>query len=75
MTLHIFVRLNVNREFIGQGLANLTAAFFSGYPVSGSFTRSAVNFRSGARFGKAGRMTATWSVPTVRPLPDASSRF
>jgi sulfate permease, SulP family len=42
-------RLNVNREFIGQGLANLAAAIFSGYPCSGSFTRSAVNFRSGAK--------------------------
>ena len=39
-------RLNINREFIGQGLANLGAALFSGYPCSGSFTRSAVNFRS-----------------------------
>jgi SulP family sulfate permease len=42
-------RVNVNREFIGQGLANLTASLFSGYPGSGSFTRSAVNFRSGGR--------------------------
>ncbi len=42
-------RLNVNREFIGQGLANLAASFFTGYPCSGSFTRSAVNFRSGAK--------------------------
>jgi SulP family sulfate permease len=42
-------RLNVNREFIGQGLSNLSAALFSGYPCSGSFTRSAVNFRSGAK--------------------------
>jgi SulP family sulfate permease len=42
-------RLNVNREFIGQGLANLSAAFFSGYPCSGSFTRSAVNYRAGGK--------------------------
>jgi SulP family sulfate permease len=42
-------RLNINREFIAQGLANLSAAFFSGYPCSGSFVRSAVNFRSGGK--------------------------
>jgi len=42
-------RLNVNREFVAQGLSNLGAAFFSGYPGSGSFTRSAVNFRAGGR--------------------------
>ncbi len=47
-------RLNVNREFIGQGLANLGAALFSGYPCSGSFTRSAVNFRSGAKTPMSG---------------------
>lgn len=42
-------RLNVNREFFAQGLANIGAALFSGYPGSGSFTRSAVNFRAGGR--------------------------
>ena len=42
-------RLDVDQEFLGQGLANMAAAFFSGYPGSGSFTRSAVNFRSGGR--------------------------
>jgi SulP family sulfate permease len=42
-------RLDIDQEFLGQGLANTAAAFFSGYPGSGSFTRSAVNFRSGAK--------------------------
>ncbi len=47
-------RLNVNQEFIGQGMSNSAAAFFSGYPGSGSFTRSAVNFRSGAKTPMSG---------------------
>ena len=38
-----------NQEFIGQGLANLTGSFFSGYPSSGSFTRSGVNYEAGAQ--------------------------
>jgi SulP family sulfate permease len=42
-------RLNINQEFIGQGCSNIAAAFFSGFPGSGSFIRSAVNFRSGAK--------------------------
>jgi SulP family sulfate permease len=42
-------RLNVNREFVAQGMANVGASLFSGYPGSGSFTRSAVNFRAGGR--------------------------
>jgi MFS superfamily sulfate permease-like transporter len=42
-------RIDGNREFIGQGLANIAGAFFSAYPSSGSFNRSGVNFESGAR--------------------------
>ncbi len=41
-------RLDSNQEFIGQGLSNIACGFFSGYPCSGSFTRSAVNFKGGA---------------------------
>jgi MFS superfamily sulfate permease-like transporter len=43
--------LNVDRELIGQGLGNLTGSFFQAYPVSGSFSRSAVNFNAGAVTG------------------------
>ena len=42
-------RLDSNQEFVGQGLANITCGFLSGYPCSGSFTRSAVNFEAGAQ--------------------------
>ncbi len=42
-------RLDINQEFIGQGIANLIGSFFSGYVVSGSFNRSALNYKSGAR--------------------------
>jgi len=42
-------RLDSNQEFVGQGLSNVAAGILSGYPVSGSFTRSAVNFDAGAR--------------------------
>ena len=41
--------LKGNKEFIGQGASNLIGAFFQAYPSSASFTRSAVNFESGAR--------------------------
>lgn len=46
--------LNANQEFVGQGLANVAAGFFSGYSCSGSFTRSAVNYTAGARTPLAG---------------------
>ena len=38
-----------NREFVGQGLSNTVGSFFGSYPVSGSFTRTAVNVDAGAR--------------------------
>ncbi len=42
-------QLDSNQEFIGRGLANVVAGFFSGYVVSGSFTRSAINYEAGAK--------------------------
>ncbi len=42
------VRLDPNRELIGQGLANIAASVSQSFPVSGSFSRSAVNLAAGA---------------------------
>lgn len=42
-------KFEANQELIGQGLAKIAVAFFSGIPVSGSFTRTALNFRAGAQ--------------------------
>jgi len=42
-------RIDGNQEFIGQGLSNIVASFFSGYPVSASFNRSGLNYEAGAR--------------------------
>ena len=44
-------RLDPNQELIGQGLANLLGAVGKSYPVSGSFSRSAVNLQAGAITG------------------------
>lgn len=41
--------VNANQEFIGQGLANAVGSFFSGYVVSSSFNRSALNYAAGAQ--------------------------
>lgn len=42
-------RINANQEFIGQGMSNMVGSFFSSYAGSGSFTRSGVNYASGAK--------------------------
>ena len=44
-------KVDVDQEFIGQGLANLIGSFFQSYPVSGSFSRTAINFATGAKTG------------------------
>jgi sulfate permease, SulP family len=44
-------RLDPNQELIGQGLANLLGAAGKSYPISGSFSRSAVNLQAGAVTG------------------------
>lgn len=42
-------RIDSNQEFIGQGLSNIIGSFFSSYAASGSFTRTGVNYDSGAK--------------------------
>ncbi|MBD3671384.1 MAG: SulP family inorganic anion transporter [Gammaproteobacteria bacterium] len=44
-------RVDTSKELIGQGLANIAGSFFGSYTVSGSFSRSAVAAKSGAKTG------------------------
>lgn len=49
-----------NREFMGQGFANLGAGLFGGYPAGGSFSRSSLNRLSGARTRWSGVLTGVF---------------
>uniref|UniRef100_A0A7S0GLA6 STAS domain-containing protein n=1 Tax=Proboscia inermis TaxID=420281 RepID=A0A7S0GLA6_9STRA len=51
--------LDSSQELIGLGMANILGAMFFSYPVTGSFSRSAVNDSSGAESGISGMITAT----------------
>ncbi|ASR50166.1 SulP family inorganic anion transporter [Blastomonas fulva] len=51
-------RINPDQELIGLGAANVAAAFTGGYPVTGGFARSVVNFDAGAETPAAGAFTA-----------------
>lgn len=73
-------RLDVqpSQELVGLGLANVAAAFFGGYPVTGGLSRTAVNYRAGAKTGLAGLVTAALVLlavalltPLFRHLPTA----
>jgi sulfate permease, SulP family len=72
-------RWDANQELIGQGLANVSASFLQGYPVSGSFSRSAVNFNTGAITGFSSVVTTVivavtllWLTPLLYHLPQAT---
>ena len=51
-------RIDPNQELIGLGAANIGAAFTGGYPVTGGFSRSVVNYDAGADTPAAGAYTA-----------------
>jgi SulP family sulfate permease len=55
-------RLDNNQEFIGQGLANVAAGFFSGFPSSASVNRCGINFEAGARTPLAAVFSAGFLV-------------
>jgi len=51
-------RIDPDQELIGLGAANIGAAFTGGYPVTGGFARSVVNYDAGAETPAAGAYTA-----------------
>ena len=72
-------RIDGNQEFIGQGLSNIVASFFSGYPASASFNRSGLNYEAGARTPLAAVLSSVFLVmillgvaPLMAYLPFAS---
>lgn len=72
-------RIDADQEFIGQGLANVSASLFSGYPVSASFNRTGLNYDAGARTPLAAALSAPILVvvvfavaPLLAHLPFAS---
>jgi sulfate permease, SulP family len=71
-------KVDPNQELIGQGLANIVGGFTQAFPVSGSFSRSAVNFNAGAKTGMAAVITALFVLiallfltPLLYHLPQA----
>jgi SulP family sulfate permease len=57
--------IDVNQELIGQGLSNLAGGLFSSYAVSGSFSRSAINFASGGITGLSSAVTSAVVMLTL----------
>jgi sulfate permease, SulP family len=65
-------QLDYNRQCMAEGLANLTGGFFQCLPGSGSLTRSAINFQSGAVSRFSGVVSAaTVAIVVVMFAPSA----
>ncbi len=58
-------RWDENQELVGQGLAKVAAAFCQSMPVSGSFSRSALNLASNARTGLSSIISAGFVFATL----------
>ena len=50
--------LDANQELIGLGMANVAGAFFQSFPVTGGFSRTAVNDQAGAKTGLSSFISA-----------------
>ncbi len=57
--------IKANQELIALGTANMVGSFFQGYPVTASFSRSAINHDSGARTNLAGIFSVVLVVLTL----------
>ncbi|WP_233432050.1 SulP family inorganic anion transporter [Mycobacterium saskatchewanense] len=72
-------KIDYNRQIMAEGLANLAGGFFQSLPGSGSLSRSAINFQSGARTRFSGIVSAATVAaalllfaPLLRYVPQAA---
>ena len=72
-------RIEPDQELVALGAANLSSAFTGGFPVTGGFARSVVNFDAGAVTPAAGVYTAVgitlaslFLTPALYYLPQAT---
>ena len=72
-------RIEPDQELVALGASNLSAAFTDGFPVTGGFARSVVNFDAGAQTPAAGVFTAAgitlaslFLTPALYFLPQAT---
>jgi SulP family sulfate permease len=72
-------RIDPDQELVGLGTANIASALSGGYPVTGGFARSVVNYDAGAETPAAGAFTAVgillaalFLTPLLHYLPKAT---
>ncbi len=68
-------RIDANQELIGQGAANVAAAFFSGFPSSASVNRCGLNYEAGARTPVAAVASVVFLVLLLAVLAPAAAHL
>ncbi len=68
-------RIKPDRELLGLGAANIASAMSGGFPVTGGFARSIVNFSAGARTPAAGMISAVLMVAVLLALTGLFARL
>lgn len=58
-------KIDVNQELVGQGLANIASSLFKGYPIAGSFSRTAINYSAGAVTGLSSVFVSVFVLVTI----------
>lgn len=71
-------KIDINQELVGQGLGNIASSIFKGFPIAGSFSRTAVNYAAGAVTGFSSvfvslfvLLTILFLTPLLQFLPKA----
>ena len=62
---HKHNQISPNQELAAMGLANIVGSFFKAFPVTGGFSRTAVNDQAGARTGLATMISGLIVVLTL----------
>ena len=58
-------KIDLNQELIGQGVGNIASSLFRGYPIAGSFSRTAVNYSAGAVTGMSSVFVSLFVLLTI----------
>ncbi len=66
---------NANRQLVGEGVCNIGAAFVGGFASSGSFSRSAINYDSGAMTRMAGIISGVLILVIVMLFAPAANHI
>ncbi len=58
-------KIDINQELIGQGLGNIASSVFRGFPIAGSFSRTAITYSAGGVTGLSSVFVSIFVLITI----------